>query len=61
VKSISKTQEYKAIYGAKRGQYDDDIVTEQPRRGNKSGGGGGNYIQRVTQDQREDEMEENLQ
>jgi len=61
VKSINKTNEYKVVYGAKKGQQEDDTVTEQPRRSNKSGGSGGNYIQRVTHDQREDEMEENLQ
>ena len=62
VKSIEKSNNYKAVYGVKRGHQEDDAtVTEQPRRSNKSGGGGGNYIERVTNDQREDEMEENLQ
>jgi len=50
------------VYGKKKkGQQQDDVITEQPRHGNRSGGDGGNYIQRVTNDEREDEMEENLQ
>jgi len=63
VKSIEKTREYKAVYGAKKGQQEADIVSEQPRRSNNKsgGGGGGKYINRVTHDEREDEMEENLQ
>ena len=37
----------------------DDPVREQPRRGGNRAGG--SYVQRVTNDEREDEMEENLQ
>ncbi|XP_065882568.1 synaptosomal-associated protein 23-like [Dysidea avara] len=61
VRNIQKSKAYKSAYGKKKGQQDDDIVTEQPRRGNRSGGDGGNYVQRVTNDEREDEMDKNLQ
>lgn len=60
MKNIEKSKAYKAAYGKKKGQQYDEIVTEQPRRGRRSGDGG-NYVQRVTNDEREDEMDENLQ
>ena len=39
------------------------VVTDQPRhnKGRGAGGGSGEYIQRVTNDEREDEMNENLE
>ena len=39
------------------------VITDQPRHSgnNKGGGAGGEYIQRVTNDEREDEMNENLE
>ena len=55
---MARTKEYKKAYGSTE-QYYDDPVTEQPRR-NKRGGDGG-YVQRVTNDEREDEMDENLE
>jgi len=57
VSSVQKSREYKSAYGTVS-EYHDDPVREQPRRGNRSGG---NYVERVTNDEREDEMEENLQ
>ena len=40
-----------------------NAITDQPRRSGNSKGGtaGGGYIQRVTNDEREDEIEENLE
>ena len=55
---MTRTKEYKSAYGSTE-PYHDDPVTEQPRRNNRGGGSGG-YVQRVTNDAREDEMDENL-
>ena len=56
---MTRTKEYKSAYGSTE-PYHDDPVTDQPRR-NKRGGGNGGYVQRVTNDAREDEMDENLE
>lgn len=60
-KNYQKSKEYKRVYGKKAHQPDDDLVTEQPRSGGRGGRGQGPYVKRVTDDAREDEMEENLQ
>ena len=60
-RSVKKTKQYKKVYG-KKAQYNEGIVTDQP-----AGSEGtrmqaqGPYVKRVTDDDREDEMEENLQ
>ena len=59
MKSVTKTREYKQAYGSTE-PYHDDPVTEQPRRNRQGGASGGGYVQRVTNDEREDEMNENL-
>ena len=58
--NFSKRKDYKQVYGKQR--EDDELVTEQP-----TGGGGGRrgqpqgpFIKRITNDEREEEMEENL-
>ena len=60
-RSTQSTRTYKKAYGKKARQME-DVVSEQPRSG---GGGGGQpqgpFIKRVTDDTREDEMEDNLQ
>lgn len=58
MRSVTRTKEYKQAYAGNAEPYQDDPVTQQPRR-NKSGASGG-YVQRVTNDEREDEMDENL-
>ena len=55
---MTRTKEYKQAYGSSE-PYTDDPITDQPRRNRRDGGGG--YVQRVTNDQREDEMDENLE
>ena len=59
MRSVTRSKEYKQAYGSTE-PYRDDPVTEQPRR-NKRGDGSGGYVQRVTNDEREDEMDENLE
>ena len=53
-----KSKTYKKTYGSKAKE-DDNVVTSQPRQVGGSGGQGG-YIKRVTGDEREDEMDQNL-
>ncbi len=61
-RDMSKNRQYKKVYGKKAEM--DNVVQDQPRR---SGGGAsrddpsGPYVKRVTGDEREDEMEDNLQ
>lgn len=57
-RSVKKTKGYKKVYG-KKAQYD-QAINEQPESGN-SRQPQGPYVKRVTDDGREDEMEENLQ
>ena len=59
-RSVKKTKQYKKVYG-KRAQYDDGVVSDQPTASQGTPGQQGPYIKRVTDDDREDEMEENLQ
>lgn len=60
-RNIKKTKPYRKVYGKKAQQM--EAVTEQPDV--NSGGGnrqqGGPYVKRITNDDREEEMEENLQ
>lgn len=58
-KNIKGTKHYKKAYG-KKAQYDEP-VTNQPTSGGSSKQAQGPFIKRVTDDDREDEMEENLQ
>ena len=57
----------KAQKRANGSSQDPPVVTDQPRGHSSNGSrerpaaGGGRYIQRVTNDEREDEMEENLE
>ena len=57
--SGQRTKAYKKAYG-KKAKHRDDVVSEQPR---SSGGAQpqGPFIKRVTEDEREDQMEDNLQ
>lgn len=49
------------MYGKKAPKgYDDGPVTSQPQGGQRGGAPEGGYIKRVTGDEREDEMDENL-
>ena len=57
---MTRSKEYKQAYGSTE-PYHDDPVTEQPRRNKRGAGGDGGYVQRVTNDAREDEMDENLE
>lgn len=57
-RSVKKTKQYKKVYG-KKAQYE-GVVTEQPTTENTRMAGKGPYIKRVTDDDREEEMEENL-
>lgn len=58
-KDMQKTRKYKKVYGKKaQNQQMEDVVSNQPR-GSKQDGG--KYVKRVTDDAREDEMEDNLQ
>lgn len=58
-RNMQKTKDYKRVYGKKAQMQ--EVVTEQPRGSEgRAQRGGGPYIKRVTNDEREDEMEENL-
>ncbi|XP_069806263.1 synaptosomal-associated protein 23 isoform X2 [Dendropsophus ebraccatus] len=64
-KNFETGDDYRKAWGNKE-QGPDDVVSKQPRQGagaqQQTGpGAGGGYIQRVTNDAREDEMDENLQ
>ena len=59
-RSAQNTRTYKKAYG-KKARHMEDVVSEQPRSGGGGGQPQGPFIKRVTDDQREDEMEDNLQ
>jgi hypothetical protein len=60
-RSVKKSRQYRKVYG-KKAQYDDGVVTNQPGGSHgTSSQAQGPYVKRVTDDDREDEMEENLQ
>ena len=56
-----KSKKYKKVYGSKKGQQ--DAVTSQPSGGPGGSGGqkSGPYVKRITNDDREEQMEQNLQ
>ena len=61
-RNMKRNKEYKKVYGKKAREM--EAVTEQPAgRGGASGGRqpDGPFIKRITNDDREEEMEENLQ
>ena len=60
-KNMQKDRHYKKVYGKKAQQQMDDVVSEQPSGRGGRGQASGPYIKRVTDDAREDEMEDNLQ
>ena len=62
-RNIKKDRQYKKVYGKGADRGMENVVQDQPR---KSKGGGqqqssGPYVKRVTNDQREEDMEDNLQ
>ena len=60
--NYEKKKDYRQVYGKKAQQM--EAVTEQPQASGASGGGRrgqGPFVKKVTDDAREDEMEENLQ
>ncbi|XP_070795973.1 synaptosomal-associated protein 23 [Pituophis catenifer annectens] len=64
-KNFEANKAYKSTWGENCENSGDHIITRQPgREGNyqqqTSGGPGGGYIKRITNDAREDEMEDNL-
>ncbi len=60
-RNVKGTKQYKKVYG-KKAQYREGVVTEQPEsyEGTSRQQAQGPFIKRVTDDDREDEMEENL-
>ena len=61
-RNVKSTKPYKKVYGKKAQQM--EAVTEQPYANNGGSGGrqaGGAFVKRITNDDREEEMEENLQ
>ena len=67
-RKFEKDPRYAKTWSDKAYQAEDDVITRQPRSANygatggsaRGGGAQGGYIQRVTDDAREDEMDENL-
>ncbi len=60
-RNFEKNKDHKKVYGKKAQQQAElDAVTDQPRAGGRGGRGQGPFVKRVTDDAREDEMEENL-
>jgi hypothetical protein len=60
-RSVKKTKKYKKVYG-KKAQYNDGVVTDQPTASEGAQmQDHGPYVKRITDDDRENEMEENLQ
>ena len=56
------------VKARKQSREDPSVITDQPRHSNNSkggvsagGGSGGGYIERVTNDEREDQIDENLE
>lgn len=60
--NIQKKKHYKKVYG-KKAQNAESVITDQPggAQGGSRGQAQGAFIKRVTDDDREDEMEDNLQ
>ncbi|XP_014381872.1 synaptosomal-associated protein 23 isoform X1 [Alligator sinensis] len=64
-KNFESSKAYKTTWGESSEITTDNVVAKQPRRVNQNqqqtaGGAGGGYVTRITNDAREDEMEENL-
>ena len=59
-KNVKRTKQYKKVYG-KKAQGDHGVITDQPGGADPSRQAQGPFVKRVTDDAREDEMEENLQ
>ena len=59
-RNIQKSKGYKKVYG-KKAQQMENVVTDQPMGSGGRGQAEGPFIKRVTNDDREDEMEDNLQ
>ena len=59
-RNIQKNKQYKKVYG-KKAQNMESVVADQPTGSGSSNRAQGPFVKRVTDDHREDEMEENLQ
>eukprot|EP00039_Didymoeca_costata_P012427 m.179561 g.179561 ORF g.179561 m.179561 type:complete len:219 (-) comp15479_c0_seq3:1551-2207(-) len=65
-KNMDKSKDHKRVFSAQHGQLGEDgVIDEQPMSVKGAGAGGrggqgGQYINRITNDAREDEMEQNL-
>ena len=59
-RNIQKNKHYKKVYG-KKSQQMGNVVSDQPTGSDGKNQGHGPYLKRVTDDDREDEMEDNLQ
>ena len=62
-KMVQGSKGYRKVYGKKAPKtFDDGPITSQPggQGGNKGGNPEGGYIKRITGDEREDEMDQNL-
>ena len=60
-RSMEKSKHYKKVYGKKARQMENVVQDEPTRSGNGRGQPQGPFVKRVTDDVREDEMEDNLQ
>ena len=56
--NYTKRRDYKQVYG--RARQEEEVVTEEPTGGGGRGQPQGPFIKRITNDEREEEMEENL-
>ena len=54
----TKRRDYKQVYG--RSRQDEELITEQPTGNGGRGQPQGAFVKRITNDEREEEMEENL-
>ena len=63
-RNIKRNKEYKKVYGKKAREREIAAITEQPAVGSGVAAGGrkpeGPFVKRITNDDREEEMEENL-
>ena len=62
-KNMKSTKNYRKVYGRKAQQRELEAITDQPGESGGASGGrrqGGQFVKRITNDDREDEMEENL-